>query len=72
MKSLTIILAVCLAFGSVLTLPGESLLEEFVDNTFPTLLSKAGEIKKINQFLESFSGEFEHLFYPPHNYRHGD
>ena len=22
--------------------------------------------------LESFSGEFEHLFYPPHNYRHGD
>ena len=50
MKSLTISLVVCLAFGFVLTFPGESLLEEFVDNTFPTLLSKAGEFKKINQF----------------------
>ena len=50
MKSLTISLVVCLAFGFVLTFPGESLLEEFVDNTFPTLLSKAGKLKKINQF----------------------
>ena len=47
MKSLIISLVVCLAFGSVLTFPGESLLEEIVDNTFPTLLSKSGKIIKI-------------------------
>ena len=50
MKPLTNALVICLTFGFVLTFPGESLLEEIVDNTFPSLLSRAGKVRILLQF----------------------